>query len=381
MSADPITIAAVGYGYWGPNVVRNLVERPEFEFAALCELSEERAADFRRRFPGIPVEPDYDTLLADPDIEAVSIATRPHTHYALVKKALEAGKHVLVEKPLATTSADAEELVLLAEERGLTLMPGHTFLYSPPVVKIRELIEEGTLGESYFVTSSRMNLGQYQPDGVVCDLAPHDFSILLYWLDQPLVQVAATGSSAFQADVPETAFLNLRFAGGAAANIQLSWLAPRKVRQMVIVGSKRMIQYDDTAVDEPVRIYDRGLDFELGQPENFGEYKCTYRSGDLIIPKIEPKEPLAAELQDFANAVRTGDSPRSHARLGLRIVRALEAATASLRDHGAPVIVDDWDAATPASVGAGTPASTTARSALAGRPFSRWETRQDRAVL
>jgi predicted dehydrogenase len=333
----PIRIAMVGYGYWGPNIVRNLVERPEFELVGLCERDEERANSFARRHPGVWVGHEIESLLEDPVVEAVSIATPPKTHYPLVKAALEADKHVLVEKPLATTEADAVELIALAEERGLTLMPGHTFLYSPPVMKVRELIEDGVLGEIYFITSSRMNLGIYQADGVICDLAPHDLSILLYWLDQPVVQVTATGRSVFQRGVPETAFLTLTFAGGASANVQISWLAPRKVRQTVVVGSKQMVQYEDTAADESVRIYDRGLD--VRQPENFGEYRMTYRSGDMVAPRIDSHEPLGLELEDFARSIHTGSEPRSNARLGLEIVRVLEAAEQSLANHGQPTVL------------------------------------------
>ncbi len=338
---EPIGIAAVGYGYWGPNIVRNLVERPEFELRALCELNETRATQFQARFPGIPVEGDFARALADPDVEAVAIATRPNTHYALARQALEAGKHVLVEKPLATNSVDAAELIALAEDVDRVLMPGHTFLYSPPVVKIKELIEEDVLGVPYFITSSRMNLGQYQPDGVICDLAPHDLSILMWLMDEPLVSISASGRSVFRDGVHETAFLTLTFAGGATANIQISWLAPRKVRQMVIVGSKRMIQYDDTAVEEPVRIYDRGFDIDLQQPANFGEYKMTYRTGDLLVPNIRPSEPLSLELSDFATSIRDGVEPRSNAQLGLQIVRALEAAQASLADGSRPVNLEE----------------------------------------
>ena len=180
---------------------------------------------------------------------------------ALVRAALEAGKHVLVEKPLARTADEAAELMELADELGLTLMPGHTFLYSPAVNKVRNLIQDGTLGEIYFVTSSRMNLGKYQQDGVVLDLAPHDLSILLHWLGKPLLEVTANGRSVYQEGVHETAFLTLAFEGGAQANVQLSWLAPRKMRQMVVVGSKQMVQYEDTSADASVRIYDRGMDF------------------------------------------------------------------------------------------------------------------------
>jgi predicted dehydrogenase len=182
-----------------------------------------------------------------------------------------------------------------------------------------------------------MNLGKYQADGVICDLAPHDLSILLYWLDVPIVEVAATGRSIFQDGVHETAFITLTFASRARANIQVSWLAPRKVREMTVVGSHRMVQYDDTAVDEAIRVFDRGMEFST--PETFGEYQLTYRSGDMIVPRIEPAEPLALELADFARAIRTGTEPRSNSQLGLEIVCAMEAAEESMRCNGAPISV------------------------------------------
>jgi predicted dehydrogenase len=333
-----VGLAVVGYGYWGPNIVRNATERSELEMLALCELDPAKAAEFSRRYPGMPTTSDFEALLDDPSVDAVAIATPPRTHFRLAREALEAGKHVLVEKPLATTVAEAEALVELAERRGLVLMPGHTFLYSPSVNKVRDLIRQGDLGEIYFVTSSRMNLGIYQPDGVVCDLAPHDLSILLYWLEQRVSVVAASGCTVFQQGVPETAFLTLSFDGGCTANVQVSWLAPRKVRQMVVVGSKRMVQYDDTSSDDAVRVYDRGFDFS--QPANFGEYQLTYRSGDMVAPRIQAAEPLSLELKDFASAIATGRRPRSNAHLGLEIVRMLEAAHASLELHGQPVEID-----------------------------------------
>jgi len=334
-------VVVVGYGYWGPNIVRNVVERPELDMLALCEMDRGRAEKFGLRFPGIPTSDDFDALLADPRVDAVCVATPPRTHYSLVRRALEAGKHVLVEKPLATTVADAEALVELARERGLVLMPGHTFLYSPPVTKVHELIESGQLGEVYFATSSRMNLGLYQADGVVCDLAPHDLSILLHWLDRRVASVSASGCSVFNPGVAETAFLTLRFEDGPSANVQVSWLAPRKVRQMIVVGSKLMVQYDDTAPDGAVRIYDRGLDFELDEePANFGEHRLTYRSGDIVAPRLDAAEPLSLELADFANSILTGQRPRSHAQLGLEIVRVLEAAERSLKGSGEPVAIE-----------------------------------------
>jgi predicted dehydrogenase len=338
MITTPIGIAVVGFGYWGPNVVRNIAERPEFRLMGLCERDPARAADFTRRHPGCRVEQDLDVLLLDPRVQAVSVATPPRTHYELVRRALEAGKHVLVEKPLATTVADAEDLIALAASSERVLMPGHTFVYSPPVNKVRDLIHSGELGDVYFITSSRMNLGLYQAGGVISDLAPHDLSILLYWLDRPVTHVAASGQSIFQDGVPETAFLTLTFQGGTTANVQISWLAPRKMRHMVVVGSKRMVQYEDTSSDESVRIYDRGLDVSMAQaPATFGEYQLTYRSGDIVVPRIEAAEPLGLELADFAQSIRTGAEPRSNSTLGLEIVRALEAAHLSMERSGDPI--------------------------------------------
>ena len=340
-SADalPLGVAVVGYGYWGPNLARNVAESPDMHLQALCERDPVRGTAFAQRFPGVAVREELDHVLEDPGVDAVLVATPPATHHALVKRALEAGKHVLVEKPLATTSADAEDLITIADRQDLVLMPGHTFVYSPAVNTVRSLITEGVIGEVYFVTSARMNLGKYQRDGVVTDLAPHDLSILMYWLDQPVVQVTCTACSVFQEGVPETAFMTLTFASGTTANIQVSWLAPRKVRQMVVVGSKRMVQYDDTASDEPIRVYDRGMDLEWDAPANFGEYQLTYRSGDVIIPRIDAHEPLALELGDFARAIRTGSTPRSNAALGLEIVSVLEASAASMRRNGAPIVI------------------------------------------
>jgi predicted dehydrogenase len=330
----PIGTAIVGYGYWGPNLARNVAERPELTLQALCDRDCTRLRAFGNRHPQARAFEELDAVLCDHTVEAVIVATPPKTHYEIVKRALEAGKHVLVEKPLATRLCDAEELADIAESSGLVLMPGHTFIYSPAVNAVRDLIHTGVVGDIHFVTSSRMNLGKYQSDGVVCDLAPHDLSILLYWLDQPLLEVSASGSSVFQEGISETAFLTLTFAGGSTANVQLSWLAPRKVRQMIVVGSKRMVQYDDTAADEPIRVYDRGLD--IAPPANFGEHQLICRTGDVVIPRVQPQEPLSLELQDFANAIRTGEQPRSNLALGVEIVAAVEMAEASMRNNGAP---------------------------------------------
>ena len=333
----PIGVAVVGCGYWGPNLARNVADSSDLRLGALCDRDPAQLRFLAERHPQVRAVPELDEVLCDETIEAVIFATPPQTHHPLVKRALQAGKHVLVEKPLATTLADAYELADLAQAEELVLMPGHTFLYSPAVNTVRDLVRDGTMGDIHFVTSSRMNLGKYQSYGVVCDLAPHDLSILMYWLDQPIVEVAASASSVIAQGVPETAFLTLTFAGGTTANVQLSWLAPRKVRQMIMVGSKRMVQYDDTAADEPIRVYDRGMDVQPAT--TFGEHQLIYRSGDVVIPRVDAQEPLRLELEDFANAIRTGAKPRSNVELGIRIVAAVELAEASIRDNGIPLAV------------------------------------------
>jgi predicted dehydrogenase len=333
----PIGTAVLGYGYWGPNLARNVAECSQLRLEALCDLDPDQLRLFLQRHPDARAVRELDAVLVDPAIEAVVIATPPQTHHALAKRALEAGKHVLVEKPLATRLMDAHELAAIATANERVLMPGHTFIYSPAVNTVRDLIRSGVVGDIHFLTSSRMNLGKYNGDGVVCDLAPHDLSILLYWLDQPIVEVAASGSSVLRQGVPETAFMTLTFAQGQTANVQISWLAPRKLRQMIVVGSQRMVQYDDTASDEPVRIYDRGMDMLPPTPANFGEHQLIYRTGDVVIPRVEPAEPLRLELEDFARSIRTGEEPRSSLALGIEIVAAVELAEASLRAGGQPL--------------------------------------------
>jgi predicted dehydrogenase len=340
VTATPrVRAAIIGTGFMGRVHCEALLRLGAVDVAAVAGSSLDKAREFAAAFGIERAEADYRTVLADPTVDAVHICTPNARHFDMASEAIEAGKHVLCEKPLATTSADAIDLVDRATDGGLVLMPGHTFCYSPSVNKVRDLIREDVLGEVYFVTSSRMNLGKYQPDGVIMDLAPHDLSILLYWLEQPIVEVAATARSIFQAEIPETAFITLTFAGGAQANVQISWLAPRKVREMTIVGSRRMVQYDDTLTDEPVRVYDRGMEFST--PANFGEYQLTYRTGDMVVPRVDAAEPLSLELQDFASAILTGSEPRSNAQLGVQIVAAMEAAEVSLRRRGEPIEIGE----------------------------------------
>ena len=327
-----VGIGVVGLGYWGPHLVRNLHESGAGDAAVVCDLRPEALEGISRRYPGIRGTTSFDDVLADPRVEAVALATPIGTHFELARRALEAGRHVFVEKPLAASVAEASELIGLAAERDLVLMPGHTFLYSPPVGMIGELIASGELGDVYFVSTSRVNLGLHQSDAsVVWDLGPHDFSILLYWLGETPSHVTALSRGCVIPDTPDVAFLNLEYASGVIAHVELAWLAPSKLRRTTIVGSRKMVVYDDTSI-EPVRVFDSGVD--LPDPGTFGEYRLSYRTGDIVSPRVDVVEPLSLELDDFCRAVREGGTPRSSAAIGLEVVRTVEAAERSLAGGG-----------------------------------------------
>jgi protoporphyrinogen oxidase/predicted dehydrogenase len=333
-----LRIAVVGLGYWGPNLVRVLNDMPHADVTALWDVRSETRKAAHKRFPNIREAASFQALLDDTTVDAIAIATPVSSHFELADAALAAGKHVFVEKPLASSAREALLLIERAEERDLVLMPGHTFLYSPPVVKVKELIEAGELGEIYFVSTSRVNLGLHQPDAsVVWDLAPHDFSILRYWLDEMPQEVAALSRACVVPSTPDVAFINLTFPSGTVAHVELSWLAPSKLRRTAVVGSHKMVVYDDTST-EPVRIFDSGAD--LPDPESFGEYRLTYRTGAVVSPKIEPSEPLALELEEFCAAALDGRPLRSSPSLGLEVVRMIEAVDRSLENGGMPVRVD-----------------------------------------
>jgi predicted dehydrogenase len=333
-----VRIGVIGLGYWGPNIVRVLHDLPECEVAWICDSREEALGRLTRRYPAPRATTAYEHLLDDYTVDAVVIATPVATHHKLAAAALEAGKHVFVEKPLAASVAEADDLIARANEQGLLLMPGHTFLYSPPVNAARELIRGGELGEIYFITMSRVNLGLHQPDAsVVWDLAPHDFSILRYWLDETPTKVSALSRACIFGDLPDVAFINLEFASGTIAHIELSWLAPSKLRRTAVVGSQKMLVYDDTS-NEPIRIFDSGAD--LRDPETFGEFRLTYRAGDIVSPHVDGKEPLELELADFCRAIRSGTDPRSSASLGFDVVRMTEAVDRSLENEGASFYVE-----------------------------------------
>ncbi len=331
-------IAVIGAGYWGPNLVRVLQEVPRAEVACVCDVRRVALREITRRFPAIDVTTSFNRVLRDKTIDAVAIVTPVPTHYSMALAALQAGKHVFVEKPLATSSLEAEELIAVAADRERVLMPGHTFLYSPSVNMVRDLIHAGELGDVYFISTSRVNLGLHQPDvSVAWDLGPHDFSILRFWLDQMPIEVAALSRSCIMPGTPDVAFINLTFPSGTIGHVELAWLAPSKLRRTTVVGSRKMVVYDDTS-NEPVRVFDSGV--VLKDPETFGEYRLTYRTGDIVSPRLEAAEPLAVEMEDFCTAIREGTTPRSSAELGLDVVRMIEAVDSSFEQSSGRVAID-----------------------------------------
>ena len=334
MTLAPVRVAAVGCGYWGPNVIRNLDAVPGFELCCICDAEPDRLRPVAARYPSARSTTRVEDLLEDPAIQAIYLATPVSSHYSLVKRALESEKHVLIEKPLATTVDQAEELLELAGANGLTLMVGHTFVFSPPVRKVKELIDAGLVGPIYYVETTRVNLGLFQKDvSVLWDLGPHDVSILIYWLGEVPIQVSARGRSYLGEALEDVAFLTLEFPSGILAQVQLSWLAPSKLRRTSIVGRQRMIVYDDLEPVEKVKIFDRGVD---RQPASFGEFQLTYRSGDVLSPRLDTTEPLYIECAHFLECIRTGRTPDTSPRSGVDVVRVIQAAERSLRLGGAP---------------------------------------------
>lgn len=333
--------AVVGLGYWGPNLLRNLVALEGPESVVVVEKSLDRVALIATQYPSITCSTSLDQVLDDEEVEAVILATPVSTHAELALAALEAGRHVLVEKPLAASVADASAVVARAEERQRVLMVGHTFLFSPRVELMAQYLADDRLGRVQYATSSRLNLGLHQRDiGVIWDLASHDFSILFHLLGEFPVSVQTAGRGMVRTDNLDVAFVTLTFPSGIVASVDVSWLAPRKVRNTVLVGNQQMMVYDDLDNEGPIKIYDKGV--VIPDPENFGEHQLTYRHGDVLAPFVSAREPLAQELAHFLDCINGAASLpcRSDGRFGLRVVEALEAAERSWRQGGQPVAVE-----------------------------------------
>jgi len=324
-----VNVGLIGLGYWGPNVLRVLSEMEDVAVTRICDLDQDRLDKFCRRHPYTIPTTDFRMVLDDPKIDAVAVATPVESHFQLASQSVAAGKHTFVEKPLAATVQEADALIELAERESVILMSGLTFLYSAPVRAIKGLLQRRELGDLYFISSSRVNLGPYRKDvSVICDLAPHDFSMLLYWMDEFPTSIRAIGKDAITSGIPDVAFISMGFRSGVVANVEVSWIAPSKLRRTVIVGSKKMVVYDDVS-SEQVKVFDKGFDYE--KPEGFGEYQLATRTGDIVIPKLDSSEPLGSELSEFIAAVRSREPPRDSLRLARDVVRLIEAADRSLR--------------------------------------------------
>jgi predicted dehydrogenase len=336
-----MNVAVIGVGYWGPNLVRNLHGLDVCERVVAFDLDEARLKGIVRHYPATVVAHEFQEILDDPGIDAVVVATPVKTHAQLARQALEAGKSVLVEKPLAITSRQAREVVDLARRKDLLVMAGHTFLYSPPVQAVKRLIEQGHVGRPVYVQSSRVNLGIHRSDvNVIWDLAPHDLAILGSWLGEHPESVSAVGRSS-NGTAADVAFIDLMYPSGCLANLVLSWLSPTKVRRMTLVGSRRMVVYEDTNSEEPIRIYDSGAEppdpDDLNQPGS--QFTWTYRTGDVVSPRLDNWEPLKAELEDFLGRVARAETPGEREEDAVKVVATIEAAERSLRERGSPVRV------------------------------------------
>ena len=342
-----VNVAIIGSGYWGPNLIRNVAALPTARLHTVCDIREEALVQIKKQYPATRLTANSLEVLNDPAIDAVVIATPVATHYTLVKESLEAGKHVLVEKPLAMTSVECQELIDLAEQQNRVLMVGHVFRYNAAVQKLKSYIDSGELGEIYYIYSSRLNLGRIRRDvNALWNFAPHDISIITHLLDMTPAQVTVSGFSYIQPAVEDVVFMTLNFPNGIGAHIHLSWLDPRKVRLMTVVGSKKMVIYDDVSSDAKIRVYDKSVTKQpmqqsLGDFSSFGEFQLLLRAGDVLIPKIDFVEPLKVECQHFIECILEQKQPLTDGWEGLRVVQVLEAAQRSLDKHGYPEPIDD----------------------------------------
>ena len=339
MADSQIGVGVIGYGYWGPNLVRNFHELDDVAVVCVCETRKGRREHLHRHYPGARMIGDWREMLHDRSVDAIVVATPVSTHYQLAREILRGSKHVLVEKPLALKAGEARELIDLAQSRKRILMVGHTFIYHEPVIKIRELVCEGELGEPLYLDSIRANFGILQDDiNVIWDLAPHDISIMDYLLRRSPLSVCATGSSHTGRGLEDIAFLTFHYSNNLIGHVNVNWLSPVKIRQLLFGGTRKMIVYDDTEPSEKVKVYDRGIE-RSDSPEKRHNELIQYRAGDIFVPKLENREALRTEARDFVDSIRESRQPQADGESGLRVVQLLELASESLRRGGVPIEV------------------------------------------
>ena len=332
-------IAVVGCGYWGPNLIRNLNSLSDCVLKSVCDINSDRLIHMKSLYPSVETTFNFDDLIKNRDIDAIVVATPVKSHYEMAKKALLAGKHTFIEKPMARSSKQCEELISLAEKRNLVLMVGHTFIYSSPIKKIKEIVSSGELGELQYISARRLNLGLLQKDiNVAWDLAPHDISIILYVLGKEPVSVNCQGKSHVAKGVEDVTNMTLNFSNGAFGIIQSSWLDPNKIRETVFIGKKKMLVYNDVEPIEKIRIYDKRVEAPPHY-DSFGEFQYSYHYGGVYSPYLQLVEPLKVECQHFLDCIRTGAKSESSGTEGLQVVRILEASSSSLQIGGGQVAI------------------------------------------
>lgn len=326
-------VAVIGAGYWGPNLIRNFAALDEVDGVIACDRDEGRLAKMRKMFPGIETCVDENDAISNPEVAAVAIATPVSTHFEIARRAIEAGKHCFIEKPMTASVAEGEALIDLAAKKGVTLFVDHTFVYTGAVRKMKEIIESGRLGDIYYFDSVRINLGLFQHDvNVIWDLAPHDLSIMDYLISEKPVAVSATGSCHIGNELEDIAYMTLEFNNNLIAHFHVNWLAPMKIRKTLIGGTRSMIIYDDTETSEKVKVYDKGIDVTSRE----GVYKTLvqYRTGDMLSPKLDQEEALAVATRHFLDCIINDKTPITDGHAGLNVVRVLEASAVSVKNRG-----------------------------------------------
>jgi len=338
-----IKVGVVGCGYWGPNLIRNFTALPDCNLKMMCDVNEHRLAHLKTIHPEVEGATSYDHMLNGIGLDAVIIATSVRSHFSMAKASLLAGKHTFIEKPMASSSAECEELIDIARKQGAVLMVGHTFLYSPAVRKIKEIVRSGDIGEIRYICARRLSLGLFQKDiNVAWDLAPHDISIILHIMEQEALSVNCKGSAHITPGVEDVTTMWLNFPGDRSAIIQNSWLDPRKVREMTIVGSRRMIVYDDVSTLEKIRVYDARVE-RPPHYDTFAEFQYSYHYGDVHVPHIRQEEPLKIECQHFLDCINQGTHPLTDGKQGLELIGILEASSQSLKLGGASITLSGQD--------------------------------------
>lgn len=335
--SNKINVGVVGCGYWGPNLIRNFRFLPDCNMKLICDLDQERLKHIQGLYPEVEADSDYNHMLNGAGIDAVVIATAVRHHYRMAKASLLAGKHTFIEKPMASSAAECEELIDIATKNGLVLMVGHTFLYSSPVLKIKQLIDSGDIGEIRYISARRLNLGLFQKDiNVAWDLAPHDLSIILHLMGEFPITVNCQGNANVTPGIEDVTNMSLNFAKNRFATIHNSWIDPRKVREMTIVGTRRMIVYNDVEPLEKIKIYDSRVE-SMPHYDTFAEFQYSYHYGDRYVPHVKQEEPLKVECQHFLDCIANGGTPKTSGRHGYDLVRILEGASESLRMNGSSV--------------------------------------------